>query len=165
MKKIFNKKTMSSILFLPLIGACDKEKNTVFYTLPYYSSCEETLTKVENIFEKITQNKDYKLHIEVSKFDLNSYSNQEVKGVVKLISEGNWKTLDGGNPIEYLKLHANGISFDCMPNNFQEVLPENLISVYNEISKKSLVIPKISDDGKVILYFNDGHYKYLQPAK
>ncbi|WP_417528026.1 hypothetical protein [Marinomonas shanghaiensis] len=158
-------KITSLILLLPFISACNNEVNTVSYTLPYYSGCDETLAKVESIFEKITQKKDYKLRIEVSKFDLNSYSNHEVKGVVKLISEGSWKTLDGGSPIEYLKLHANGISSDCMPNNFQEVLPENLISVYNEINKQSLVIPKISDDGKVILYFNDGHYKYLQPAK
>ena len=158
-------KITSLIFLLPFISACNNEVNIVSYTFPYYSGCEETLAKVENVFEKITQNKDYKLRIEVSKFDLNSYSNQEVKGLVKLISEGDWKTLDGAPPIKYLHVEANSIRSDCMPNNFQEVLPENLISVYNEISKRSLVIPKISDDGKVILYFNDGHYKYLQPAK
>jgi len=46
-------KITSLILLLPFISACNNEVNTVSYTLPYYSGCEDTLAKVESIFEKL----------------------------------------------------------------------------------------------------------------
>lgn len=146
------------------IVSCSKQEETVSYTMPYYAGCEDTVEKAAEMFSRSTRDKNYKLRIEVSKFDFeNRYFSTDVKGTVTLISKGKWKTLSGKSPLEYLKLEANGISFDCMPNNYQIVPIDEVKHYYSKIGAKN-VIPKFLNKKEMILYFNDGHYKYMQPA-
>jgi len=145
------------VIIFFIISCSFEKKETIYFSIPYYSGCEKTISKMSTFFKKSTEKTDYKLRVEIKKFDMTPYGHMDIIGVVNLVSEGNWKTLSGKTPLEYLELEANSIKAECMPNNYTVVSQDNLIEVYRRIGGDKVVIPRIIDD-KVFLYYNDGSF-------
>ena len=146
--------------FIFILG-CQKVEDTAYteVVMPYLYECQNAFKRARESFSQASDGNDYRLGIDIETFDVNSMSHQEVLGIVRLYSIGDWKTLDGGSPEDYLILHATGIRADCMANNSLEI-NEGSLSSYSNIVNNLPVYLKYKGK-KLVLYFNDGNYTYL----
>ncbi|TDP01237.1 hypothetical protein [Marinomonas balearica] len=150
------------ICFTFFLVSCSKEKaHIVSISFPFYKSCQDEIERARALFNDLTSRKDYKLSVSIEKFDEVPKLETELVGIVRFISEGDWKTLDGGTPLDYLKLEAKGVQYSCTPNN-SIIVPINDIALeyFRVKSEKKGVALKILNQKDAIIYFNDGTLPY-----
>ena len=157
------------ILILPLIatilfGCAESEAPRVELRIPLLSACVETVNRAKSHYLSTSKEKSYKLDVELMEFDDVHHLYSGPIGMATLVSIGEWQTLDGGEPIEYLQLTANGIFADCAPSNslslsFEDnpgMSAKDLASIAKD---KGVSVVEMSDSG-VTIKFNDGSYVY-----
>lgn len=152
-----------TVLAFVLTSCMDQQDaNRIEVSIPFLADCEKTIKKANKFLQKSTAEKKYQLGIEIDRFDVTPISHPELLGVARIYSVGDWKTLDGGSPRDYLLLQAESIKASCMPNNGIEVTQSdinNLFSLMQNIKSKGDIFLR-ADNNSLILYFNDGAYSY-----
>ena len=154
------------VLFLvaTLFGCSSKDEPRAELRIPVLTECVDTINRAKSHYLNTSSSQPYELDIDIVKFDETGSLYDGPVGMATLVSIGEWKTLDGGSPLAYLRLTANGIFADCAPSSTLTILFENNPSVTAKevasIAKsKGAKEVEISSQG-VTIKFNDGSYEY-----
>lgn len=151
------------ILALYLSG-CSQGEPSVSLRIPLLPECIATVERAKAHYLKSSADEVYQLNINIEIFDNTHHHYTGPIGMATLVSVGEWSTLDGRSPIDYLQITANGIFADCAPINslslkFDDNPEMSAIDLSSIARGKGADSISLSKEGVTII-FNDGSYEY-----
>ena len=109
--------------------------------------------------ENESREESYTLGLEKNEFDSGASFGSNIKGEVVLYSIGEWQTLDGGSPLAYLEIIANGIKAECMPDNVVFTSPTLALPTYYDLKRISrFVVIDFRDEDDPLLSLSIGRF-------
>jgi len=151
------------ILALYLSG-CSQGEPSVSLRIPLLPECMATIERAKTHYLKSSVDSRYQLNINIELFDNTHNHYAGPIGMATLVSVGEWDTLDGDSPIDYLQTTVNGIFADCAPINSLSLKfddnPEMSAKDLSSIARgKGADSVRLSKEEATII-FNDGSYEY-----
>lgn len=138
----------------------DREGRHTVLHLPMYRGCDGAIEKVRAVTEYTTKSSGLSIDITTTAFDVTAPYTGGYIGFVTLDLHGDWDGVEGSTPEEYLRIWANGILQQCMPNNWTDIAWEDLEQMRHAgdmISRRGVLRTQITDTG-VRVFFNDASY-------